>query len=60
MGISPVQREEMGNMPDLFKKLLFRLRWVVLSEEKKYACLWEITKRSMQQRKAELSANQSD
>jgi hypothetical protein len=50
----------MGNMPDLFKKLLFRLRWVVLSEEKKYACLWEITKRSMQQRKAELSANQSD
>jgi hypothetical protein len=31
------------------RKVLFRLRWVVMSPERRYACLWARTKRSLSQ-----------
>jgi hypothetical protein len=41
------------------KKVLFRLRWSVMSQERRYACLWTRTKRHLSHSEAPLqSANE--
>jgi hypothetical protein len=46
--IAQCQKERaMSQTVDFTKKVLFRLRWMVMSQEKKYAYLWARTKRSL-------------
>ena len=46
----------MGQIFDLRKRLPFRLRWLAMSREKKYAYLWARTKGSLARREGSMRA----